>query len=128
MITDEQIEKAARAIMESRGRCNVTDWNEAERNPNVAQALNDARAALEAAQPKVKVKPLEWNSSGDAWTPFGTGKTGKDEDPEMAAYPITAFLHGEHLGHFPSTKEAREYVEEEYIKAVRSALVQERGE
>lgn len=42
------IEKMARAIMMSRGGCDVTDWREAEWNPNVAQAISDARAALQA--------------------------------------------------------------------------------
>lgn len=42
------IERVARAIMQARDGCRVTDWREAEWNPAVAQALSEARAAIAA--------------------------------------------------------------------------------
>ena len=47
-MVESMIERVARAIMEARGGCNVTDWREAKWNPAVEQSLNDARAAIEA--------------------------------------------------------------------------------
>jgi hypothetical protein len=50
MSRDELIEAMARGIMLSHGGCNVTDWSEAERNPRVKNAMDDAEAALSAIE------------------------------------------------------------------------------
>jgi hypothetical protein len=47
-------EEIARALMLARGGCAVTDWRESEWNPNVAQALAEARAALALLQPALE--------------------------------------------------------------------------
>lgn len=48
------IERVARALMEAREGCRVTDWREAEWNPAVAQALSEARAAIAAMREPTK--------------------------------------------------------------------------
>jgi hypothetical protein len=44
----KMLHRVARAIMESRGGCNVADWREAEWNPHIARVLAEARAAIQA--------------------------------------------------------------------------------
>jgi hypothetical protein len=45
---NKALEAVAKAIMNARGGCDVTDWREAEWNPSVAQAIKEARAAIAA--------------------------------------------------------------------------------
>lgn len=66
-IPDDMVERVARAIMERRGGCRVTDWSEAERNPNVSAALADARAAIEAMQPAILAERERWAAKADEW-------------------------------------------------------------
>jgi major membrane immunogen (membrane-anchored lipoprotein) len=60
------IERVAKAIMLARpGECSVKDWKaEAEDNPHVAQAMAQARAAIEAMRESVDAMAAEREAAG----------------------------------------------------------------
>lgn len=68
------VERVARALMEARGGCEVIDWRESEWNPAITRVLNEARAAIDAAQIEqmivaAYVRGAEWNEKN----PLGQG-------------------------------------------------------
>lgn len=88
------IEKVARAIMESRGGCNVTNWHESEWNQHVKQALDDARAAIEAIKTEMVMHEKVATDYGRGWNDCVTSIA--DEFGEDIALAIRALTRGAH--------------------------------